>query len=1003
MKKVKRVRRGLSLLLVVLLILSLLPAGALAVSSSTQVGWKQYYGHNSNNTMVSTADSAKGHFKIYIGTDSSKYEWSGLTTQSVLAQKGITIVPDEGYYVKQVVIACNDNGGYACKTARRDAIAKFGSVTMESAAFVIPAANLQLNAQVGGNKVWHDGAGTPLYVMVWLGTSPNPATVTYDAGTIGGVSVSLQAPIVAYDAEGETNDGVTFAAGYPRQDGNVISYKYTSATVPSHKVLDINSKTVRSGGASYTFDGWKAYYMGEDSSDWRPVGSDGSVSVGAVLKLYSNYKLVAQWEKAETFTVTYQPGAHGTLAGADADGNVVYPNQELNADTPEAPEAAADDGWYFTGWAPARAEKVTEDAVYVAQYAQKEEITVNIKGNTKTVTYNGQQQTVSGYEVEILPEQYQDQVTVELKNGIEAAAVGTDVQYQDGAVSAYPMGLTKDSFSVTPSSDLSGKVTITVNVSDGWLQINPAAAVVKADSKSMIIGQKLPELTAAVTGVIGQDTLDYTLSCDADGKTAGIFDITAEGNAVQGNYTVSYENGTLTVSAPQPIKFDPNDPDGDPETQDGLVKKVLKGDAAGRLTFTAEITPAENAPDLLIPAEDTAQSDAAEYVRDRQGSVTMSAAGQADFTGFGMITFVTDGTYSYTVQEIPGDDANVAYDSSSYTFTITVVNSNGVLEIADTETVVITNSCTARYMVRYTDGVPDEVVFEDETHPGLISGTATPAFNRGVDPVREGYVFTGWTPEVEPTVTRTMVYTAQWEKAPVLEKNSHFAYIVGYADDGVHPEANITRAEAATIFFRLMTDESRAQFWCTSNTFTDVNADDWFNNAISTLQRAGVIEGSGGAYRPNDKITRAELAVIATRFDHFVGTAAAGVTFTDIQGHWAQKEIEHAAAIGWVEGYSDGTFRPDQYITRAETMTLVNRVLERAVRADGMLDGMITWWDNHADAWYYADVQEATNSHSYIRTEAAVPGYSFNYEQWLEIQKPRDWEALEQVWSSANS
>ena len=110
MKKVKRVRRGLSLLLVVLLILSLLPAGALAVSSSTQVGWKQYYGHNSNNTMVSTADSAKGHFKIYIGTDSSKYEWSGLTTQSVLSQKGITIVPDEGYYVKQVVIACNDNG-----------------------------------------------------------------------------------------------------------------------------------------------------------------------------------------------------------------------------------------------------------------------------------------------------------------------------------------------------------------------------------------------------------------------------------------------------------------------------------------------------------------------------------------------------------------------------------------------------------------------------------------------------------------------------------------------------------------------------------------------------------------------------------------------------------------------------------------------------------------------------------------------------------------------------
>ena len=228
-----------------------------------------------------------------------------------------------------------------------------------------------------------------------------------------------------------------------------------------------------------------------------------------------------------------------------------------------------------------------------------------------------------------------------------------------------------------------------------------------------------------------------------------------------------------------------------------------------------------------------------------------------------------------------------------------------------------------------------------------------------------------------------------------LNTTDHYAYIAGYEDGTVRPDGNITRAEVATIFFRLMTDEYRETCWSTSSGFTDVTAASWYNNAISTTASAGWVSGyPDGTFRPDAYITRAEFATIAARFlsDVYSGTSM----FTDISGHWAEDYINRAAAAGWINGYADGTFRPNAYITRAEAVTLINRMLDRAPDANHLLADMVRWPDNPETAWYYADIQEATNSHDYTRAGTG------NYEVWTELLANRDWAALEEIWSQAN-
>ena len=276
-------------------------------------------------------------------------------------------------------------------------------------------------------------------------------------------------------------------------------------------------------------------------------------------------------------------------------------------------------------------------------------------------------------------------------------------------------------------------------------------------------------------------------------------------------------------------------------------------------------------------------------------------------------------------------------------------------------------------------------------------------------PTRAGFSFLGWYADAALTQLVTKVTMdsdktvyASWkeDETPVLEKGDHFAYIIGYKDGYVRPNRNINRAEVATIFFRLLTDDAREKYWSSTNNYSDVKDTDWCNNAISTLSNMGILKGyEDGTFHPNAPVTRAEFAVIAARFSD--GAADDYATFSDVPNdYWASKEIAKAAKLGWIKGYTDGTFRPTNNITRAEVMTLVNRVLERGVDEDGLMEDAIQWADNKPGDWYYYDVQEATNSHEYVRTDKPIEGRDISFEEWIKLKENRNWAELETIWKN---
>lgn len=273
------------------------------------------------------------------------------------------------------------------------------------------------------------------------------------------------------------------------------------------------------------------------------------------------------------------------------------------------------------------------------------------------------------------------------------------------------------------------------------------------------------------------------------------------------------------------------------------------------------------------------------------------------------------------------------------------------------------------------------------------------------DPVNGGYIFDGWytdktyrTPYnfATPLTQDTTIY-AKWflivlpgvtvkKNTPKLNTADHFAYVQGYPDGTVKPAGNITRAETAAILFRLMDEGSRKTYYSTTSGFRDVASGSWYNTYVATLNNAGVItDSSNGYFRPNEAITRAELAAMLAKFSETTGAAN---YFNDVSAkYWAANAIAICAKLGWITGYPDGTFRPDKNVTRAELMAMINRATGRAPKsADAFLPGMKTWIDNTSDKWYYLDVQEATNSHSYT-----VKGS----ETWTALTSDPNWSLYE--------
>ena len=356
------------------------------------------------------------------------------------------------------------------------------------------------------------------------------------------------------------------------------------------------------------------------------------------------------------------------------------------------------------------------------------------------------------------------------------------------------------------------------------------------------------------------------------------------------------------------------------------------------------------------------------------------------FTGKAEASGVNAGTYEMGLKAEQFKNTNARFTNVKF-----VIKADGVLTITPKELTITAGS--------KTEYGPTPVTCDEWTVSGLAAGDKVESVKiTGIQSVP------GSSPNVPSDAVIknakgedvTKNYAIKYVNGTltmleVLNKEDHFNYIIGTPEGLSLPTANVTRAEVATIFFRLMTDDARAKFDSLDNNFSDVAKGKWYNRAISTLAKAGIIKGDpAGTYRPDDPITRAEMAAIIARFGDF---KEGGKTFNDISGHWAQKYIELAASNGWINGNPDGTFKPNNNITRAETVAMINRVLNRQTESnDDLLPvaQMTNWSDNMDTAkWYYRDMQEATNNHKAERVGTSM------YEKWTEKLPDIDWASYQ--------
>ena len=492
-----------------------------------------------------------------------------------------------------------------------------------------------------------------------------------------------------------------------------------------------------------------------------------------------------------------------------------------------------------------------------------------------------------------------------------------------------------------------------ITKAEGKLTITPLAVTVTAKDYTKYVGEKDPVLEATVTGTINNDTVSYTISREA-GETVGTYTITPAGAEAQGNYTVTYKAGMLTIKE-RPYR--PNPP---------ITDKI-----------TVEITG----------NSDSVVYDGTEHsVKDYTVKISDSRYTEKDFTfsGKALASGINAGTYEMGLKADQFKNTNARFKNVEF-----IIKADGVLKITQRPLTITAGSAEGIAPVtcdKYTveglatgDKVDSVKLTGIQSEPGESPNVASDAVIKNAK-------------GEDVTANYKITYVDGVLKAiEVLNKEIHFNYVIGYTDGTIRPNNDISRAEVATIFFRLLTDEARTQYDKTTSSFSDIKDGAWCCRAVSTLTNMGIIKGyTDGTFRPNADITRAELATIIARFAKLdVNTK----TFSDINGHWAQKSIELAAGNGWINGYEDGTFRPNKSIIRAETFAMINRVLDRQTESVSDLlptSEMNMWSDNlNENAWYYKDVQEATNYHKCDRVGDSV------YEKWTEKVPDIDWASYQ--------
>ena len=812
-------------------------------------------------------------------------------------------------------------------------------------------------------------------------------------------------------AEDKTVDGKTF--------NETVTEK--PATVPGYTPVSADSKTItiRTGTNEITFYYYKNVTLTAEDRIVTYNGQEQTVNTG--------YDVVVKADNGKDFK----------LSGVDFKGV-------------HASGTGKEVGKYDIDFVGETVGKTDTTAKYIVANTVKGTLTitpidtvvVTITGNTDTKVYNGAEQSVTGYTVKISDPKYTE---ADFKFTGDPKASRTDV-------GTTPMGLNTDQF----ENNNKNFKNVTFVVEDGSLTITKRPLTIEGQSSEPITydGQThsfmkwWPVTPTDNTGLVsghevsginylltGKDAGSYT------GKFSGDAKIMSGEENVTENYSIEYTLGKMKIVPAERIAvkiignhkevwyngqeqsvsgftFDVADNTVTVELKDGhyaIAKGTnvktyymgLKSDdftinhknykevsaeiVDGYLTIKRHYTPNPPITDK-ITVEITGNSDSVVYdgtehsVKDYTVKISDSRYTEKDFTfsGKALASGVNAGTYEMGLKADQFKNTNARFKNVEF-----IIKADGVLTITQRPLTITAGSAEGIAPVtcdKYTveglatgDKVDSVKITGIQSEPGESPNVASDAVIKNAK-------------GEDVTANYKITYVNGVLKAiEVLNKEVHFNYVIGYTDGTIRPNNDISRAEVATIFFRLLTDEAREQYTTTAGNFTDVKAGMWCNRAIATLTNMGIIKGyTDGSFQPNKSITRAELATIIARFAKLdVNTK----TFSDINGHWAQKNIELAAGNGWINGYEDGTFRPNNNITRAETFAMINRVLDRQTESVSDLlptSEMNMWSDNlNENAWYYKDVQEATNYHKCDRVGDSV------YEKWTEKVPDIDWASYQ--------
>ena len=970
--------------------------------------WPVFWGFDKKSE-VTTANLIKvtagtGNTVLYASEQLSAKEALQAQTATVgnAVNNNFQVVADPGYYVSQYRIVCGNH--YGCGVSPYNSSTPVNTDGNYTSAITVLAP---------AEKFTHNKINGIFSKYPQQAPDPNDEDL-YDFSLLGAnqyypyyLLIEVKQDTARYQAEykwGELNGKLTEKV--PASHTDLLRNSEFTAQAPSEAALE----AARSLG--YKFHGWKISGTGYTDND--QVSSGNAVTIRG-----GNLELIAQWKKTP-FTVTYE--YTGTVpAGAPA---VPASSQHTCDESVTVAAVSAPNGYRFTGWV---ADDIVIDNDTFTMPARDVKFTGSfVKDDTQWYSVK--------YTWADAPEGVTLPTDTETYLGVAAAKAAVDKKYTNGYQFSGSDGYFY-TFSGWNEGTVNGQV---VTFTGSWTKgdkDNSQWYTVKYTWADAPEGVTLPTDTETYLGVAAAKAAvdkKYTNGYQFSGSD-GYF------------YTFSgWNEGTVNG---QVVTFNGSWTKGDKDNSQWYTVKYTWADAPEGVTL-----PTDTETYLGVAAAKAAVDK--KYTNGYQFSgsdgyfYTFSGWNEGTVNGQ-VVTFTgswtkgdKDNSQWYTVKytwadapegvTLPTDTetylgvaaAKAAVDKK-YTNGYHFSGSDGYFYTFSGWNEGTVNGQVVTFNGSWTKGDKDPskwatVTFNSNGGSAVASQTvkSSATATKPTNPTRSGYTFAGWYTDNEKfttkydfatPVTKNITLYAKWntnyvpyyppvpptvkiedDDALGLNTTDHFAYIVGYGNGEVRPQNNITRAEVATIFFRLLTDDVRDENLTKTNRYSDVAATAWYNTAVSTLSSMGIITGyPDGTFRPNAAITRAEFAAIAARFDNNGDKAAA--KFSDIANHWAKDEISIAYNNGWITGYPNGTFGPQRDITRAETMTLVNRVLNRQPETeDDLLPNMTVWTDNaNPKAWYYLAVQEATNSHYYkFKTNS-------KYEKWTELRETRDWTQLE--------